>query len=78
MCRLVLAPHNREGVHDIVHVLPRNPVQDEVQRVQFGPQPEAPLVVPDERFAPVAQVTRKGREVVGGVGQFEDAGSDEG
>jgi hypothetical protein len=52
----VLAPHDGEGVHDVVHVVPVSGVPDEVRRVEFGAEPETAVALPGERVAGVVQV----------------------
>src|SRR5579883_1156101 len=47
-------PPDPEGVHDVVYVLPRDPVQMEVRRVQLAAQEKAPLFVPLERRPRIA------------------------
>jgi hypothetical protein len=49
----------------------------EIEGVQFAADQEAALFVPAERGARIAQVPGKGRQVMGGVGEFQDAGGDE-
>src|SRR5579885_41291 len=70
-----LPPHP-EGVHDVVHVLPRDPVQVEVRRVQLAAQEKAPLLVPPERRPVIAAIPGERFEIPGGVGQFERARGD--
>ena len=47
--RLVLPLHAREGLHDVIGVLPRDVVEVEVEGVKAAPEVKPPLFVPDER-----------------------------
>ncbi len=52
-------------------------VEVEEGGVQLAAQQEAPILVPPERRAGPAAVLREGFEIPGGVGEFENAGSNE-
>ena len=45
MLLLVLAPDDWEGVHDIVHIVPLDAVEEEVGGVQLAAEEEAALLV---------------------------------
>ena len=71
----VFLPHDGEGIHDVVHVVSLDAVQDEVERVEFGAEPEAAFIVPGEGVAGVVQVAGKAGEVVSSVRQLQYARS---
>ena len=48
-----------------------------VEGIEFGPQQGSAFGIEAEGWAFVAEVFGPGLEVVGGVGEFEDAGLDE-
>jgi hypothetical protein len=74
----VFAADDGEGVHDVGDVLAFDAVEVEVGGVQFAAEEEAALFVPAEGGAVVAAILGEGAQVVGGVGEFEDAGEEEG
>ncbi len=64
---LVLAPHDRERVEDVVDVVALDAVEVEERGVKFRTQQEAPLWLPAERRAVVARVGGERLQVPGGA-----------
>src|SRR6266571_748456 len=73
---LILALHNRERLHNIVHVIALDAIQVKISRVQLAAQQETPLFVPSEGRTIVATVFSEGFQVPGGIGEFEGARPD--
>ena len=73
---LVVSFHNREGFHDVVHILPCDTVEVEKGGIEFASEAKAPLRIPRKRPILIAAVVGEGGKVVGGVDQLEDAGED--
>jgi len=71
---LLFLPPHPECAHNILHILPRNPIQMEVRRVQLAAQEKPPLFVRPERRPIVAAITSKSCEIPGGVSEFAGAG----
>ena len=65
------------GVEDVAQFVAGQAVELGVVGVEFGAQQGTALGIPREGRAVVAEVAGEGCEVVGGVGEFEDAGDDE-
>ena len=68
---LILAPHNRERLHDVVHVVALNPVQVKVRGVQLAAQQETPLLIPPKRWPRVATLARELAQVPRRIRQLE-------
>ena len=66
------------GVENVAQFVAAEAVGAGIPCVEFRAQPRPPLLVPAERGALVAEVTGERRHGMAGVGQFKDAGDDEG
>ena len=66
----VLPLNDGEGLHDVLHIVADNAVEEEVGRIQLAPQQEPSLFVPSKWRPIVAAISRKGFQVPSGVGQL--------
>jgi len=74
----VLALDDREGLHDVVHIVAADAIEVEIGSVEFATQQKTPLFVPAEGRAVVATVCSEGGQIPGSVGEFEDMGEEPG
>ncbi len=74
----VIGAHQVGGIEDVAQYISSETVEVGVVGVEFGSEQGAALGIEDEGWAVVAEILGPGLEVMAGVGEFEDAGVDEG
>ena len=65
------------GVEEVAQLVAGEAVKAGVPGIQLGAELAAAVGVPGERVAGIAQVLGPGAQLLGGVGEFEDAWNDE-
>src|SRR5689334_461547 len=73
VCLPVVVADDWERVHDVVHVLCRNPIEVKEGRVQFAAKKKAACGVPAKGRAVPPHITAKRLEVTTRISEFEDA-----
>ena len=68
---LILALHNRECLHNIIHIIALDTIQVKIRRIQLTAQQKTSLLIPTERRPIIATIFGEGFQVPGCVGEFE-------
>src|SRR6266851_1280018 len=68
---LVSAPHDGEGVQNVVSILMRDAIEVEESRIKFAPEQESTLLVPLKRRTVVADAESKRCKAKTGIRQLE-------
>src|SRR5690606_16784423 len=66
------------GVEDVAQLVAGQAIGAGIEGIELGPQPRPAVLVPGKGRSLVAQVPGEGRQCVGGVGELQHPGNEEG